>query len=300
VPRHAPCLRPWSASAEARPAHPPALAGGQTAVAVLLVRAVHSVLAGGGSQNGGQRHARHQDHLPLLQRSTHAPVLGAASWSAAIGKALMGDEGREESTARAERSGAGAYRCAPSGAEVGAKAQRPLECFCPYQGGRNVAWQPSGSRGQSSGDAVSAAALTGPRAAAQTGIPLRQPVREPLVAWKLRRHRLGGVRHGGAVDDGGVGLVARSTERPYRSRPWAQRRGADGVQVRDGTDNSAHVQGADRRCARPQIHGGKGLPGGDAVLAGAQTGAASAAASCPQYLGKTGRTRERTAAARVG
>src|SRR2546425_367303 len=72
------------------------------------------------------------------------------------------------------------------------------------------------------------------------------------------------------------------------------------LHIRDGTDNSAHVQGADRRCARPQIHGGKGLPGGDAVLAGAQTGAASAAASCPQYLGKTGRTRERTAAARVG
>jgi len=29
-------------------------------------------------------------------------------------------------------------------------------------------------------------------------------------------------------------------------------------------------------------------------------GRASAAASCPHYLGKTGRTRERTAAARVG
>ncbi len=72
-----------SASTEARLARPPALAGGQTAVAVLLVRAAHPVLAGGGSPDGGQRasgqrHARHQDHLPLRQRSAHAPVPGAA------------------------------------------------------------------------------------------------------------------------------------------------------------------------------------------------------------------------------
>ena len=56
-----------------------------------------------------------------------------------------------------------------------------------------MAWQPSRPRGQSSGDAVSAAALTGPRAAAQTGVPLRPLVREPVVAWTPRRQRLGGV-----------------------------------------------------------------------------------------------------------
>ena len=61
--------------------------------------------------------------------------------------------------------------CAPWGAEVGAQAQRPFERVCPHQGGQNSAWQPSGARGQSSGGAVSAAALTGPRAAAQTGVP---------------------------------------------------------------------------------------------------------------------------------
>src|SRR6266851_1294676 len=61
----------------------------------------------------------------------------------------------------------------PRGAEVGAKAQRPLECFCLYQGGRKVAWQPSARRGQSGGDASSAAALTGPPTAAQTGVPPR-------------------------------------------------------------------------------------------------------------------------------
>jgi hypothetical protein len=75
VPLHAQGLRPRSASTDAHLARPIARAGGQTTVAVLLVRAAHPVLAGGGSPDGGQRasgqnHASHQDHLPLLQRST--------------------------------------------------------------------------------------------------------------------------------------------------------------------------------------------------------------------------------------
>jgi hypothetical protein len=45
--------------------------------------------------------------------------------------------------------------------------------------------------------------------------------------------------------------MARSTERPCRFQPWAQQRGADDAQVRDGSDNSARVQGAEARCARP-------------------------------------------------
>src|SRR6266851_577453 len=100
------------------------------------------------------------------------PAAAVLLVSAAIGKTLVGDEGREESTARAERSGAGAFRQAPWGAARGGKAQRPFERVAEPTGGRNGAWQPSSARGQSSGDAVSAAALTGPRAAAQTGIPL--------------------------------------------------------------------------------------------------------------------------------
>src|SRR6266851_3165526 len=100
------------------------------------------------------------------------PAAAVLPVSAAIGKTLVGDEGREESTARAERSGAGAFRQAPWGAARGGKAQRPFERVAEPTGGRNGAWQPSSARGQSSGDAVSAAALTGPRAAAQTGIPL--------------------------------------------------------------------------------------------------------------------------------
>ena len=67
--------------------------------------------------------------------------------------------------------------------------------------------------------------------------------------------------------------MARSTERPYRSRPWAQQRGADGAQVRDGTDDFARVQGAETRCTRPQIHGGEGDAGrGSARLMGVSRG----------------------------
>ncbi|MGE3542272.1 MAG: molybdopterin-dependent oxidoreductase, partial [Candidatus Tectimicrobiota bacterium] len=82
-------------------------------------------------------------------------------------------------------------------------------------GGRNAAWQPSGPRGQSGGDAVSAAALTSPRAAAQTGIPLSEVVHSawgkhaaraaerlrPVQLWgnawwRSRRQEVGG-KHGG-------------------------------------------------------------------------------------------------------
>ena len=80
-------------STEARLARPPACAGGQPVVAVLLVRAAHPVRAGGGSPNGGQRasgqrYASHQDHLPRRQRSAHAPIPGVASRNAAEGLAL--------------------------------------------------------------------------------------------------------------------------------------------------------------------------------------------------------------------
>ncbi len=118
---------------------------------------------------------------------------------------LEGAEGWQEAVARAERSGAGAYRCAPRGAARGGKAQPLFEHVAEPMGGRNAARQPSRLRGQSSGAGVSAAALTGPRAAALPGVPFRPLVREPEVAWTPRRHSLGGVCDGAAVDDGGVG-----------------------------------------------------------------------------------------------
>src|SRR5882672_4221144 len=87
-------------------------------------------------------------------------------------------------------------------------------------GGRNAAWQPSHAREQSSGAGVSAAALTGPRAAAQTGTQFRPLVRKPVVAWTPRRQRLGGVYDGAAVDDGGVGPRPVRPNDPAASAPY--------------------------------------------------------------------------------
>jgi len=114
-------------------------------------------------------------------------------------------------TGRAQRR-----RCLPHGPLGGSEVRQgaaAVRARCRADGGPDVAWLPSGARGQSSGDAASAAALTGPRAAAQTGIPFRPFVRESVVGWTPRRHRLGGVSPGGAVDDGGVG------PRPRPARP---------------------------------------------------------------------------------
>src|SRR5207302_403392 len=98
-------------------------------------------------------------------------------------------------------------------------AQRPFERVAEPTGGQNVAWQPSDPRGQSSGDGASAAALTSPRAAALTGTPRRTLVHEPGVAWTPRRPRLGGVSHGAAVDDGGVGPRPARPHDPAASAP---------------------------------------------------------------------------------
>jgi hypothetical protein len=60
-----------------------------------------------------------------------------------------GDGGREEAVARAERSGAGANREAPWGADREGKAQPLFERVAAPTGGRNMAWQPSGVRRES-------------------------------------------------------------------------------------------------------------------------------------------------------
>jgi hypothetical protein len=94
-----------------------------------------------------------------------------------------GVAGRGKSAARAERSGAGAFRVRPLGGGWEGQRRSVLwSAFAPPTGGQHIAWQPSGVRGPSSGDGVSAAALTGPRAAAQTDVPLRPFVREPRHA----------------------------------------------------------------------------------------------------------------------
>ena len=56
------------------------------------------------------------------------------------------------------------------GRMVGAQEPLPFGLVCPHHGGPEaVAWQPSLPRGHPSGDAVSAAAVTGPLQAALTG-----------------------------------------------------------------------------------------------------------------------------------
>jgi hypothetical protein len=74
--------------------------------------------------------------------------------------------------ARAERSGAGAFLVCPLGGSEVRQGAAAVCARCRADGGPEaMAWQPSRLRGQSGGDGVSAAALTGPRAAAQTGVP---------------------------------------------------------------------------------------------------------------------------------
>jgi hypothetical protein len=98
----------------------------------------------------------------------------------------------------AERSGAGAFRVSPRGVARCGKALHLFERVAEPTGGQNSAWQPSVR--------LSEAALTGPPTAAQTGLPLRLLVREPVVARRPRRPRLGGVCDGAAMNYGGVGL----------------------------------------------------------------------------------------------
>ena len=92
----------------------------------------------------------------------------------------MGGRG-SSGTGRAQRRRC--LPCAPPGGRrSGGKAQRLFERVAAPTGGQNVAWQPSASAGAvQRGDGVSAAALTGPPAAAQTGVPFR-PARARAIA----------------------------------------------------------------------------------------------------------------------
>jgi hypothetical protein len=119
--------------------------------------------------------------------------------------------------ARAECSGAGAFRVRPLGGGSRRQGAASVRARCRADGGPDMAWQPSCARGQSSGTGVSAAALTGPRAAALTGTQFRPLVREPVLAWTPRRHCLGGVSHDGAGDDGGVGFCLAPPHDPAAS-----------------------------------------------------------------------------------
>ena len=168
--RHTQGLRLRSASTAVRLTRPHARAGGQTAVAVLLGRAARPSLDAGalrqyiakpGKERGkateGQRQERRSRLPPGAKQLTEPPHEGEGGW--------------QESAARAERSGAGAFRVCPLGGSEVRQGAASVRARCRADGGPDMAWQPSCARGQSSGAGVSAAALTGPRAAAQTGIP---------------------------------------------------------------------------------------------------------------------------------
>jgi hypothetical protein len=119
----------------------------------------------------------------------------------------VGVRGREESMARAERSGAGAFLLEPPGGQRGeAKRSGCLSALPRRRGAEHrLAAQRKAGAVQPRSVLLSVAALTGPPTAALTGVPIRPFVRELVVAWTPRRHRLGGVSHSAAVDDGGVG-----------------------------------------------------------------------------------------------
>ena len=126
---------------------------------------------------------------------------------------------------------------------------------CRADGGPDVAWQPSRARGQCSGDAVSAAARTGPRAAAQTGTQFRPLVRKPVVAWTPPRRCLRGVSHGGAVDDGGVGPRPAPPHDPAASA-LCRKRGYGSLGHRSGVRHGRRPP----RCARGRQRQARAVP----------------------------------------
>ena len=158
-------------------------------------RALHcEPLKEGGATAEGQVQAGRarvpSGRLPCLGRQPraarqrcHRPPAGGRSHrtfrAPAIRKSLEGVWGGEEAAARAERSGAGAFLW-PLGGGSGGKAQ-PVRARCRADGGPEQCLAAQRLRGLSSRGAVSAAAQTGPRAAAQTGVPWRQLVGEPLL-----------------------------------------------------------------------------------------------------------------------
>jgi len=142
--------------------------------------------------------------------------------------------------------------CAPPGGRIEEARRSVCSSALPRRrGGQNIAWQPSCARGQSSGGAVSAAALTSPRAAALTGTQFRLLVREPVMAWTPRRHCLGGVSHGAAVDDGGVGFWPARPHDPPASTPCRL-----GRCLRRDLGYLGHRSGASPSCRPPHVAGG--------------------------------------------
>src|SRR5262245_20790569 len=152
------------------PRTPYTFAGGQKAVAVLLVRAARPGLDAGALRHystnackGGGKSAEN----PWKEGHSHLHA-GAATIRRAPVRGWRGERKGEHGQSAA----APVLTTVPLGGRIGAgKAPQLFERVAAPRGGQHVAWHPRGSRGRSSGDAVSATARTGPRTAAQPGIP---------------------------------------------------------------------------------------------------------------------------------
>src|SRR5207249_7417866 len=96
--------------------------------------------------------------------------------------------------------------------------------LCPWGGGsvkarRSLCSSALPSRRGARTSPGSPAVRGGSPAATLTGTQFRLLVREPVMAWTPRRHCLGGVSHGAAVDDGGVGFWPARPHDPAASTP---------------------------------------------------------------------------------
>ena len=89
---------------------------------------------------------------------------------------------------RAERRGAGAFLVSPLGGDEVRQGAAAVRARCRADGGQERGLAAQACAGQSNGGAVSTAALTGPRAAAQIGLPLLPLVRAPVVTWTVTSH----------------------------------------------------------------------------------------------------------------
>jgi hypothetical protein len=124
--------------------------------------------------------------------------------------------------ARAERSGAGAFLVSPLGGDEVRPGAAPGRARCRADGGpehRLATQQEAGAVQRRRGISRCTDQSAGGRA---DRCPCSITRAQACGSWTPRRQRLGAVRRGAAMDDGGVDRMARSTERLYHSWPWAQ------------------------------------------------------------------------------
>ena len=168
------------------------------------------------------------------ERQSRFPVGAVAS-----GRAPYGGSGAREisGTGRAQRRRC--LSCAPPGGRI-EEARRSV-CSSALPSRRGARTSPG-----------SPAVRGGSPAATLTGTQFRLLVREPVMAWTPRRHCLGGVSHGAAVDDGGVGFWPARPHDPAASTPCRL-----GRCLRRDLGSLGHRSGASHGCRPPHVAGGR-------------------------------------------